>query len=541
MTIRAKKVIVVLQARTNSSRLPAKVLLPIKNIPIVVLAATRAGNSGIPVLVVTSREETDDSLATLLEENHIDHYRGDLDNTLQRFVAALQIHDDKTIIIRLTADNVVPDGHFLDQMLLYFTEHELHYLTCSGSESGLPYGFSAEITYLEHLREADRCVDSDFDREHVTPYISTKFGITHFQTYKHLKLDRYRCTIDTFEDYLNVQKLFSKHASPQSIASIDLANELKDIQTPPSENIKTLILGGAQLGLEYGIANTTGKLTGGEAVTLIQHALTSGVENIDTARDYGESEALIGTAISGAKTAHPKVITKLTSLEEFDSLANDTISARVELSVVSSCRALNCRTLDYLLLHRIKHRHQRDGLVWKMLLRLRSEGLIRSLGASVQSPGELESVLQDPDVELIQLPLNILDNRWTYLISQILEQKEKRNLVIHARSALLQGLLLSENQRLWVNANCPNPETTIRWLDDMATRLGRSKIDLCLTYIRSQQWIDGIIVGADNLGHLDENIGLFSSTLLDIETLDQIDMSRPKQSIEFLDPSKWKT
>ena len=52
----------------SSSRLPAKVLLPIENIPLVVLAAKRASNTGIEVLVVTSTDVSDDMLCDELKK-----------------------------------------------------------------------------------------------------------------------------------------------------------------------------------------------------------------------------------------------------------------------------------------------------------------------------------------------------------------------------------------------------------------------------------------------------------------------------------------
>lgn len=167
-----------LQARTNSSRLPGKVLLPVCGIPIAVLAALRAGNTGRPVIVVTSLEPTDDALCDLLKHWNIDHYRGELENTLKRFVDALDGLPDNHIVVRLTGDNVFPDGSFIDQLLEDFAARGLSYLCCGGEASGLPYGVSAEVTYAGYLREAHGQAETAFDREHVTPKIIARFGRT---------------------------------------------------------------------------------------------------------------------------------------------------------------------------------------------------------------------------------------------------------------------------------------------------------------------------------------------------------------------------
>ena len=86
--------IIVIQARLNSTRLPAKALLPICGIPMVILATKRAANSGKRVLVVTSEHKSDDLLCQYLKLNHIEYFRGSLENTLERFVLALSDFED---------------------------------------------------------------------------------------------------------------------------------------------------------------------------------------------------------------------------------------------------------------------------------------------------------------------------------------------------------------------------------------------------------------------------------------------------------------
>lgn len=170
------KSVVVLQARTNSSRLPGKVLLPIKGEPLAVLAAKRAANTGRQVIVATSTEWSDDGLAALLKGQGLGCFRGSLDDVLGRVVSALAEYDDQTIVFRLTADNIFPDGNLLDVMEADFLARGLDYLCSNGEPSGLPYGMSAEVTRLAHLREASLEASVDFDREHVTPYVIRKFG-----------------------------------------------------------------------------------------------------------------------------------------------------------------------------------------------------------------------------------------------------------------------------------------------------------------------------------------------------------------------------
>jgi spore coat polysaccharide biosynthesis protein SpsF (cytidylyltransferase family) len=196
------KVIYVIQARTNSTRLPAKVLLPINKFPIAVLAAKRASNLGVKTIVLTSKEKTDDYLCEILGNNGIAHYRGSLNNTLDRFVTALHGYEDDTIVVRLTADNVVPDGAFISAVVNVFIDSNVKYISTTGDTTGLPYGLSAEVMYLSSLREASINTNDSFDCEHVTPYIRRKYGDNRYNNLSSLNLANLRCTIDTLDDYL---------------------------------------------------------------------------------------------------------------------------------------------------------------------------------------------------------------------------------------------------------------------------------------------------------------------------------------------------
>lgn len=201
------KIIYVIQARTNSTRLPAKVLLPINNLPIAVLAAKRASNLGVETLVLTSEEKTDDYLCSVLVEYGITYFRGSLNNTLDRFVTALKKYDDNTIVVRLTADNVLPDGKFISEVVNVFIKSNFKYLSTTGESTGLPYGLSAEVMYLSSLREASINTNDSFDCEHVTPYIRRKYDDNTYNKLHSLNLTNLRCTIDTLDDYLNMASI----------------------------------------------------------------------------------------------------------------------------------------------------------------------------------------------------------------------------------------------------------------------------------------------------------------------------------------------
>jgi len=537
-------VIVILQARTNSSRLPAKVLLPVCGVPLAVLAAKRAANAGMKVVVVTSINSSDDALVDTLMEYGIDYFRGSLNNTLKRFVDALSGHDDNEVVIRLTGDNVFPDGALLDEVRQDFEDRKLNYLCCGGGQSGLPYGVSVEITYLKHLRNALEMSVTDFDKEHVMPYIARQFGHEYFHKYKLLEKSLFRSTIDDLDDYLRIKQVFSGIKNPVSAPLFELLERLYLLEDAPvsTQPVNQLVVGGAQLGLNYGVANTNGQPTDSECETLIKTAINNGVEYIDTASAYGESEAVIGRVLNSGWMSRVNIITKLSPLSECPGNADrKTLEAFVEASVYQSCTHLHCQEIKVLMLHRAAHIHEWNGVVWSKLIQLKDAGVIHQLGVSVQSPEELEFVLDEPLITFIQMPYNIMDNRWGSVLSKLKQIKSERKLTVHVRSVFLQGLLLSDNSDHWSKANFGNHDTVVHCLNSWVKKYNRANVaELCLAFVRSQNWVDGIVVGMETTSQLLENINYFNVELLEPGSIKDIETQRPFFPEAVLNPAKWK-
>src|SRR5439155_4995210 len=113
----------------------------------------------------------DDAIAHALRRAGIDGFRGPHDDVLKRFVQATRELPPDAVIVRLTADNVLPDGAFVQALLDEFEQRGLAYLGTASPQDGLPYGMSAEVFRVASLRRADSEANTAFDREHVTPWI----------------------------------------------------------------------------------------------------------------------------------------------------------------------------------------------------------------------------------------------------------------------------------------------------------------------------------------------------------------------------------
>lgn len=535
--------VIVLQARTNSSRLPGKVLLPVCGVPLAMLAARRAANTGRKVIVATSTEASDDVLAETLKKSAIACYRGSLDRVLDRMLEATESLPDDTVFIRLTADNVFPDGKLIDEVEAEFLSQGLDYLCCNGQESGLPYGMSVEVTRLAHLREAARNTEDAADQEHVTPYVIRKYGVTNFKRYQHLKKGHFRCTVDNFDDYLNICRVFNGVSDPIAISCTDLISRLHDgfYQPSVSAPVADMVIGTAQLGMNYGIANRCGAPSLQDSEELLKIAIANGVAFIDTARAYGNSESVIGRALAGGWHGRASIITKLSPLTECSPTASsEEVQAWVNASLFQSCMSLGVSSLDVLMLHRASHLHMWDGTLWQYLQQCREDGLIKELGISLQTPEELLEALQKPEIKYLQLPFNLLDTRWDKAVAEIIKMKAQRPLTVHVRSSLLQGLLVSRDRKHWQQAGVNQPDNVWAWLDTLQKRSdSRNMADLCIRYARSLPWVDGVVVGMESQQQLQENLASFERPLLESKLLSEIEATRPVLGSETLDPAQW--
>jgi len=544
---------IVIQARLSSSRLPAKALLPLKGIPVAALCALRAANRGGDVVVATSTDPSDDVLSGKLSEYSIRVIRGPLNDVLGRFVVATADLAADDLVVRLTADNVFPDGEFIERLVREFRSTGADYLGTNPPLDGLPYGVSAEVFSVRILREAAAAARSVGEREHVTPWIR-QHGICKLVSKAMLlvekRYDHLRCTIDSLEDYVQLAKLFDVlDTDPAKIGWRELIEALAQTSRGPGFRIPhrldrtgksfgVLTLGTAQLGMPYGVTNKSGQPSPEEATRIIHLAIDHGVTFIDTARGYGAAETRVGAALTPEYGSRATVITKLDTLAGLDDKSSEAVVTQaVDASVFRSCRELGVRRLDALMLHRWAHRRQFRERAWQRLLQLREEGVIGSLGASVYSPTEAIEALGDADIEHVQLPYNPLDWRWNS--GAFLEAREKRTDVsVHVRSLYLQGILVSDASA-WPKG-LGDPGEWIGRLDQAVGKLKRkSRADLCMAYAIGTPWVTTVVVGAETEQQLRDNLSLASRPPLEADERTHMQSLMGRAPELLLNPAMW--
>ena len=281
-----------------------------------------------------------------------------------------------------------------------------------------------------------------------------------------------------------------------------------------------IILGGAQLGLPYGVLGTGEKLNALEINDLFDAANSVGIQTIDTAIAYGTSESVIGDY----SNSRFKIITKLPPLPND---VND-VSGWVRQQIDASLTRLQTNNIDALLLHHPQDLTGEFGVTLKKVIEeLLSEGVIKRFGVSVYAPDELTTIVGHFPIDVVQTPFNVFDQR----ITPWLETLSKNGIEVHARSVFLQGILISPASAR--PAHFKKWEAQFKQFDNWVSELSMSAISVCLGVALSQPGISHLVVGA------------LSSTQL-LETAAQIpkDFSHRSEHMQsndlaLIDPRVW--
>ena len=260
-----------------------------------------------------------------------------------------------------------------------------------------------------------------------------------------------------------------------------------------------LAIGTAQFGLDYGISNSAGKVKLPEIKKIIKLATDSGIDTIDTAMAYGDSEELLGKC----NLENFKIITKIGAIQESENRIENWILDEVHLSL----EKLKLNNIYGLLLHRPNELISKKGeTLFYSIQNLKKLGLVKKIGISIYSTDELVSILDSYDIDIVQLPLNIFNRE--AINNDILKVLKSRNIEIHARSCFLQGLLLMEQKNIpikfkkWSNLFIDWHEWLIK--NDI------SPVQGCLSFLNSINEIDKVIVGVENVKQLQELINYSS-------------------------------
>lgn len=290
-----------------------------------------------------------------------------------------------------------------------------------------------------------------------------------------------------------------------------------------------IALGTAQFGMNYGISNVVGRTSPNEVSRILRHAREFGIDTLDTAHQYGDSEKVIGDL--SELTNGFRIFTKACSFRA------PTITEKhldfLDQAFKKSLKRLQRRSVEGLLIHNVQDLFARNGSnLYSRLCHYREIGLTRNIGVSLYTPLEARRVLDNYEIDVIQFPLNLMDRRM--LNTGLLDRFKSAGVEIHTRSAFLQGLFFMSPEAIPDNLLKARPFVTA--IQERAHDCGVSVGGLALGFLQSIPKIDHIIIGVNTVEQL-------ISDLDDYEIARKTDLSFEGLAcgdLDVIDPTSWR-
>jgi aryl-alcohol dehydrogenase-like predicted oxidoreductase len=287
-------------------------------------------------------------------------------------------------------------------------------------------------------------------------------------------------------------------------------------------NLNKLALGTAQFGFNYGISNQSGQVSHDEAQKILTYAEENGLDTLDTAIGYGNSERILGDiGISNWET-----ISKLPAIP--DECLD--IESWIDDAINESLKRLRTKQLSGLLLHNPDQLLKKKGeVIYDVLVKLKDDNVVNKIGISIYDPHELDLICPNYHFDIVQAPLNIFDRR--LVNSGWLKRLAEQEIEVHVRSVFMQGLLLMSPDN--------RPSKFKKWDSlwnswrEWLKKVELTPLEVCLSYALNQLEINRVLVGVESLVQFKEILQAVSCKLVDIpEELQCGD-------IELVNPALW--
>ncbi len=284
-----------------------------------------------------------------------------------------------------------------------------------------------------------------------------------------------------------------------------------------------LILGTAQMGLDYGINNHKGKISEKESLSILKFAYQNGIKNIDCAESYGDAHKLIGSF----HEKNPNLVFNINT-----KISKTTRNKNIHEIVKEFLKSLNSNQIHSLMFHSFSTYNSNINN-FKDIIKLKESGIVKKIGVSAYSNSEIDNIINDDRIDLIQIPFNILDNSIEKI--DLIKKAKSKGKIVQARSIFLQGLFFKDPNENYIIVEKLRDE--LKEIKRISSENNIPIINLALSYVLNQEYIDNVLIGVDSLSQLKQNL-----TSIDKEINENIVKSIEKiktKNIDFLNPITW--
>lgn len=270
-----------------------------------------------------------------------------------------------------------------------------------------------------------------------------------------------------------------------------------------------MTLGTVQLGMNYGIANDGGKPSEEVSFSILRTALESGVTTLDTARAYGDSEAVIGRFLKTWEGTMPNIVTKIRKLQ---GETEKELTAFAVESVEGSLRDLGVNKVSAIMLHGAQDPTIHGTACANAMKYLLDKGYTDRVGVSVYTAQDIQGMLEYDIFSVTQIPMSVFDQR--LIADGSVAALAARGYDVFVRSVFLQGLFFLDPDKICDPILLAHAAPKIRLLRQIAEELGITVAQLAISFMRSCPGVTSLVLGADTPAQVMQNTAYFDTPAL---------------------------
>lgn len=296
--------------------------------------------------------------------------------------------------------------------------------------------------------------------------------------------------------------------------------------------LSAFCLGCAQFGQKYGINNRGAVLGELEIKSIIDRAISFGINFFDTAADYGNSEKILGKILASYKNRDLVIATKIKYIDSRNKSHKD-IKKGIQASIESSLKNLQHDCLDIVYIHQYSLFFAFPDIFLEVLNKYKKEGFIGHLGISLYEPREVDKAIKYNEIDIFQIPYNIFNREFEKNNKmKLLKQKEK---LIVLRSIFLQGLFFINPDNL---PKYFNPiKASLKLFYEKIKRHFQSKEEFLLGHVLNKDY-GPIALGVYSLSQLRDDLKILDLSI-DKNILKKIEKKIPPINKNYTNPANW--
>ena len=222
----------------GSTRLPGKVMMPVKGKPLLYYLINQVKHCTklSKIVIATTTLQEDDDISDYVKSLGLDVYRGSSTDVLDRYYNCAKKYEADTIV-RISGDSPLIDHNIIDKCIIEFEKNNFDYLSNTVTKrndkweetyNGYPLGFAVEVFSFDALNIAWNNAKEPSDREHVTEYIWKNPKIFKIGSIKNKEdLSHIRLVVDYQKDFEKIKDIIENFEENQIFTLKQIIEKLK--------------------------------------------------------------------------------------------------------------------------------------------------------------------------------------------------------------------------------------------------------------------------------------------------------------------------